>query len=58
MECPTCNGIGKWETTDGGYHILDICPECNGNGEASITITRKEYDSLLEYKSMYEGLCK
>ncbi len=26
--------------------------------DKEIAITRKEYNELLEYKSMYEGLCK
>jgi len=47
MKCSVC-----------GYHLLFTCPECDGSEELNVTITRNEYDSLLEYKSMYEGLCK
>jgi len=46
-----------------GNKVIELAERIMISGKYSdednlIVISTKEYDSLLEYKSMYEGLCK
>lgn len=49
--CNMCDGIGKL----GKINISEINAD---DIDDTITITKKEYEELLEYKHMYEDLCK
>jgi len=55
-KCPMCKGTGKIEDSNCGYSVLEICSYCKGSGEASVTITLREYQELKDFKFMYEGL--
>ena len=55
-KCPMCKGTGKQEIIVCDYPILEICSYCKGSGEASVTITLREYQELKDFKFMYEGL--
>jgi transcription initiation factor IIE alpha subunit len=47
--CPACKeSVGYYELANSG----------NEDVEMKITITTKEYEELLEFKAMHEGLCK
>lgn len=70
--CAKCNGYG-YITHYGENRIWsERCSMCNGTGKLgkinvneiniddiddTVTITKKEYEELLEYKHMYEDLC-
>jgi len=55
-KCKSCDGVGHYPLRIIGRNCE--CSDCHGDGLERVVITRKEYDSLLEYKSMYEGLNK
>ena len=70
--CTECNGTGCTPVRRSSL-VEEVCKSCNGKGvlgsmiiddiaiavnEEMIYITKKEYEELLEYKCMYEGLCK
>jgi len=55
-KCGLCDGLGHYKLRGNDHEFK--CNDCNGDGLERVVITRKEYDSLLEYKSMHEGLCK
>lgn len=50
--CSMCNGIGKL----GRVSVKEIDVD-NMDDIGMVTITRQEYEELLEYKHMYEDLC-
>lgn len=51
--CSMCKGNGKL----GRINIKEIDID-NMDDIGMVTITRQEYNELLEYKHMYEDLCK
>lgn len=70
ITCGRCNGRGwSWHCTE-SEAWTEPCEDCNGTGtleiisddiivdEDMVYITKKEYEKLLEYKHMYEDLCK
>lgn len=73
IACAKCNGNGYINHyTDSGFWS-EWCKACDGKGilgdiivddivaainDEMVYITKKEYEELLEYKRMYEDLCK
>ena len=58
-KCGNCDGTGTYELNIKGIEYRKFtCHDCHGDGYERMTITRQQYDSLMEYKAMYEGLCK
>lgn len=71
--CSKCNGLGyimhyeekgqssEWCETCKGKGVLDACIVDDiaiAINDEMVYITKKEYEELLEYKDMYERLCK
>ena len=71
--CNKCNGAGHISYYDKEGVWTEFCSSCGGKGvlvdvtfddvveiisNEMVTITRKEYEELLEYKRKYEDLCK
>lgn len=70
--CAKCNGHGYIPRHDfeASKFRYELCDSCWGEGhikiisddiiieEDMVYITKKEYNELLEYKYMYENLCK
>ena len=70
LVCAKCNGKGYNNYYDDNGAWSEWCRACKGKGtlgelivddivieDEMVCITKKEYDELLEYKSMYEKLC-
>lgn len=68
--CSKCNGKGYNNYYDDNGTWSEWCRTCNGKGtlgnfivdditidDEIVSIPKKEYEELLEYKSMYERLC-
>ena len=62
-----CYGYNITYIKDGGWDNFYRCPNCGEDSgyeqlmesaKDTITITKQEYEELLEFKAMYEGLCK
>ena len=60
--CAKCNGNGYINHVEENGMWSETCDMCKGTGRLGevdmITITRQEYEELLEYKHRYEDLCK
>lgn len=71
--CAKCNGLGYIEHHEVYDTWSERCEICKGKGVLEVCIvddiadiaknemvyiTKKEYEELLEYKYMYESLCK
>lgn len=60
--CANCNGRGYVCYTGENFSSSVTCEMCKGNGTLGeidmVSIPIQEYDELLEYKRMYEDLCK
>ena len=68
--CARCKGRGYIPHYEMDRAWSELCEDCNGKGtlgiisddiiidEDMVYITKKEYKELLEYKHMYERLCK
>lgn len=68
--CEDCGGHGYIMSYKENSVCATFCKNCNGMGvvetmrdeiiieEDMVYITKKEYHELLEYKYMYEQLCK
>jgi hypothetical protein len=64
--CGKCHGNGFLYNYEENRAWSEMCDMCKGTGTLGdividdkdmITITKQEYEELLEYKSMYERLC-
>lgn len=65
--CAKCNGRGFTYHYGENEAWSEMCVMCDGTGKLGkldiddvdmISIPRQEYEELLEYKHMYEDLCK
>lgn len=60
--CEKCNGRGYANHYGENFCSSVTCDMCNGTGTLGeidmVTITRQEYEELLEYKNMYKSLCR
>lgn len=71
--CAKCNGVGYITHYEESGVWSEWCETCKGKGtlgdlvvddiaiainDEMVYITKKEYNELLEYKDMYERLCK
>jgi len=57
FKCGECDGLGQTERMVEGYMEFGDCPACEGDGEARVEITIREYHDLQGYKFMY-GQCQ
>ena len=60
--CAKCNGNGYINHYENNGAWFEPCDMCKGTGKLGeidmVSIPRQEYEELLEYKHMYEDLCK
>lgn len=65
--CTKCNGKGYTHHFETNRAWTESCDMCDGTGKLGeidideidmVAIPRHEYEELLEYKHMYEDLCK
>ena len=54
----SCTWYERCKYCDGSGVLKDIIIDDVTIGDEMIYITKKEYNELLEYKDMYERLCK
>lgn len=60
--CSTCGGRGWLQRSvlieDSGVTFDDVVEIINNVKDEMVSITKQEYEELLEYKHKYEDLCK